>query len=386
VDLIKAAVIGAGFVGPHHVDAVRRGGYGDVVVLADIDAAKAQTKAGLLRVERWTGDVDSVLGDPEIDVIHVCTPNVSHAELAIRALRAGKHVVVDKPLACRGDEADAMVAAARQTNRHAAVSFVYRGYPMIRRARDLVLSDALGELRLIHGTYLQDWLSTETDYSWRVDSAVAGPSRVVADIGSHWFDTVEYIVGQRVRSVFASLACFLPVRMRPEIETEAFGGGSGPTQAIRVGNEDAATMLLRLEGGAVGAVVLSQVSPGHKNDFRFDIAGSHRTLAWQQESPEVLLLAGRNETQVLQRETQAVPNQPGVPGLPAGHVMGYASAFRDVLRPFYAMVAARKEPPSLEGGFAPYPTFADGARAVHFADAVLESARCERWVSLAPVS
>ena len=379
--LVRAAVIGAGFVGPHHVDAIRRTGYAEVVALAGTDPDRAAAKAASLGVARSTADAGELLYDPDIDAVHICTPNTTHVAMAAMAMEAGKHVVIEKPIATDTEGAERLVAIQRATGRHAMVAFTYRGYPMVGRARELVAAGDLGSLRLVHGAYLQDWLADPTDWNWRVEPAAGGASRAVADIGTHWFDTVEHVTGERVEAVFADLATFMPIRQRPrQAGGEAFGRSTGETDAISITSEDAATILLRFAGGGRGSCVISQVSPGNKNAFSFEIAGERQSLAWQQERPERLVLRSRDASTTLARSPDPRLG-PGVPPLPAGHPEGWSDALRDLFRPFYAAIATGVEA-SDPDTIAPYPTLEAGARALRFVDAVLRSSREDRWVSL----
>ena len=382
-DRLRTAIVGAGFIGPHHIDAVRRGGYADVAVLVDRDPDRGPVTARSLGVPQAVTDIDAVLRDSSIDVVHICTPNHTHVDLARAVMEAGKHVVVEKPVATDRAGATALLEVARRTRRHAAVALTYRGYPMVRRARELVRSGHLGRLRLVHGGYLQDWLSDPSDYNWRLDSAAGGVSRAFADIGTHWFDTVEFVAGARVTSVMADLATLVPVRYRPLRSAAAFSTGSGATEAVRVDTEDAATVLVRFDDGARGAVIVSQVSPGHKNDLTVHLSGSERSLGWAQEEPERLWLGARDESTLLTRAPSVDGWPVGVPALPAGHPEGWAEALRDLLRPFYAAIAAGDLP--LDGPDAPYPTLADGARGVALIEAVVESSRDGRWVDVEPI-
>ena len=374
-DRLKAAVIGTGFVGPFHVDAVRRGGYGEVVAVVGSDPDRTRRKADALGVARAHTDLAEVLEDPEIELVHICTPDATHVEFARRALEAGKHVVVEKPLALTSADARSLVQLAAECGRHAAVAFTYRGYPMVRRARQAIADGEAGSVRLIHGGYLQDWLANETDYNWRLEPAKGG-SRAVADIGSHWFDTAEYVTGSHITAVFADFATFLEHRQRPTAPTAAFEGPSGSTESVAVESEDAATILLRFDGDARGAVVISQVSPGRKNALTLEVAGSRASVAWAQEEPERLWLGTRDDQRTLVRG--AAPQSTGVPSLPAGHPEGWAEALRDMLRDFYAAVASGKPPDQAPA----YPSLAAGARAVAIVEAVVESARSETWVAV----
>ena len=394
--MLRVAVIGTGFVGPFHVDAVRRGGYGEVTLIAGSDAGRAAERARALGVHRSTANVADVFGDPAIDVVHVCTPNVSHVDLTERALAAGKHVVVEKPVAMDLDGAHRSLRAARASGRHAMVAFTYRGYPMVRRARAIVAAGAgeLGALRLARGQYIQDWLSDPGAYNWRVDPAIGGTSRAVADIGSHWFDTTEFVSGQRVEAVFADLATFIPIRRRSAGSGAlAFGGSSADGEEVAIASEDAATILVRMIGGARGACVLSQVSTGWKNAFEVALDGERASLVWAQEDPERLWVRTKDAARTMQRaagdtagaDAAGTGAVPGVPSLPAGHPEGYAEAFRDLFRPFYRAIV-EGDPPryaaSDPGDEAPYPTLGDGLRAVAFVDAALRSSREGRWVDL----
>ncbi|MHB8397763.1 MAG: Gfo/Idh/MocA family protein [Candidatus Limnocylindrales bacterium] len=392
---LRAAVVGMGFIGPHHVDAIRRAGYADVVAVVGSDLARIRASAAVLGVPRATVDLDEVLGDRAIDVIHVCTPNRTHVEIATAVLAAGKHLVLEKPVATDRAGATALLAAAARSSRHAMVALTYRGYPMVRRARAIVAAGSLGELRLVHGGYLQDWLARPADYNWRVDPGIGGPSRAVGDIGTHWFDAAEFVSGVRVEAVLADLATFIPTRERSVGGSVSFASGGGVRERIPVTSEDAATILLRFAGGARGTVLVSQVSPGRKNAFTLDLAGSERSLAWAQEEPEELRIAGFDRTEVLRRDPSAVatdpaapagpgtPATPGTPALPAGHPEGWGDALRDLFRPFYAAVAANEPPP--RAGDAPYPTLRDGARGIEFVEAVLQSATEGRWQALVPI-
>ncbi len=379
VTRLKTAVIGTGFVGPHHVDAVRRGGYADVEVIVGSDPDRTARRAGEIGVGRWSTSVDEVLADETIDVVHVCTPNNTHVSLARAALEAGKHVVLEKPIAVNLAGADDLVRAAAQSGRHAMVALTYRGYPMVIRARSAVSDGELGDIRLVRGSYIQDWLSDPADYNWRVDPEVGGRSRAVADIGTHWFDTAEFVTGLRVESVLADLATFIGERSRPLGASIAFSGATGPSEPVAIHSEDAATILLRFAGGARGTCVVSQVSPGHKNAFNLSVDGSQRSMSWEQQLPEQLWLYERDQSRLLARDPGGAQPGAGVPWLPAGHPEGWAEALRDLLRPFYAAVAAGTPP---DPDTAPYPTFRAGARSIAFVEAVLASSDRGGWVPL----
>jgi predicted dehydrogenase len=375
---LRTAVIGTGFVGPHHVDAVRRTGYADVEVLVGSDPDRTARRAKELGVARWSTDVDAVLGDPEIDVVHVCTPNNTHVPLARATLEGGKHLVLEKPIALDSEGARDLVDTAARTRRHAMVALTYRGYPMVRRARKTVEEGQLGEIRLVHGAYLQDWLADVGDFNWRVDPGVGGQSRAVADIGTHWFDTAEFVTGLQVEAVLADFATFMPTRMRAAGASIAFSTAEGPMEPVRVESEDAATILLRFAGEVRGTCVVSQVSTGRKNALSLHVDGASRSLTWEQEAPERLWLRERDEARLLVRNPEPQAGS-GIPSLPAGHPEGWGEALRDLLRPFYAAVAADAPPTPDEVA---YPTLRAGARSIAFVEAAVASSASGAWVPL----
>ncbi len=376
-DRLRVGIIGTGFVGPHHVDAAHRTGLADVVALAGSSVERAQPAAERLGVEGVV-PVEELLTDRSIDVVHVCTPNASHADLGRRALASGKHVIMEKPLALDSAEAAQLRRQAADAGLHAAVAFTYRGYPMIRRARADARGGRLGDLRIAFGAYLQDWLLKAGDYNWRVEPGAGGRSRAVADIGSHWFDTVEHVSGMLTVEVMADIRTFITHRIRPTAGASTFDHGDLHGESVPVQTEDAATIMLRFDGGAIGTFLISQVSPGHANDFSWELTGSNASLAWRQEEPELLRYREREIGSVTVQRAPSGVVAPGVPSLPGGHPEGWSDALRDLFRDVYASILTAQPPPD-DGT---YPTFADGERAVRFVDAVLRSAERGGWERL----
>jgi predicted dehydrogenase len=347
------------------------------MALVGRDRARTEECASRLGVPVATDDPNVVFNDPQIEVVHICTPNDSHAGLATQALEAGKHVVVEKPLAIHSGDARELTELARERGLHAMVCFTYRGFPMVRHAREIVASGEAGRLWLAHSTYVQDWLALPSDYNWRVDATVGGTSRAVADIGCHAFDTLEWVTGDRVEALTADMATVMPVRQRPA------EGRKLVSETVRVQSEDAAAVLLRFAGGAHGVLSVSQVSAGRENAFSFELAGSGRTVRWDHERPEQLWLGSRDASQTLNRTGKEPRSPMGVPPLPPGHPEGWGSALRDVIQPFYAEVFEGRPPVHDAAGIgAKYPTLADGARAVSFVEAVVRSSTERTWVEL----
>ena len=373
------AVVGTGFVGPHHVDAIRRTGLGEVLTLVGSDKSRTKARAAALGIPATATDLATVLRDPRIDVVHVCTRNVSHVPLALEALGAGRHVMIEKPMAMDGAGARRVVTAARHAGRHVGVAFTYRGYPMVQRARQLIADGEIGDVRLVHGGYLQDWLSEPTDYSWRVDPATSGPSRSVADIGTHWFNVAEFVSGLQIMEVFADLATLVPIRYRPREAAATYRQSSGAVDEIPMETEDAAFIVVRFENGVHGACTISQVSPGRRNRLTLEISGSTRTVAWDHEfAPESLWIGSRDATTIRSRDVDDTRSGRGIDGLPPGLPEGWDEAFRNLFLEFYGAIAAGVSP----AGPLPYPGVTEGLRAVSFVDAVLRSHRTRRWAPL----
>jgi predicted dehydrogenase len=312
--------------------------------------------------------------DPHVDVVHVCTPNHLHGPLASAALAAGKHVVCEKPLALDAAGARSLVAAASSAGLVATVPFVYRFYALVREARARVAAGGIGAVRLVHGSYLQDWLATADDDNWRVDPALGGGSRAFADIGSHWCDLVEFVSGDRLAAVCAETVTAVPERVTAAA-THAFGAAHAAGPRRTVTTEDIGLVLFRTAGGAVGTVVVSQVSPGRKNRLQFEIAGADATLSFDQEQPETLWVGRRPSAELVVRDPAYLdPAASPYAVLPPGHPQGYQDCFDAFVADTYRAIRSGGT-----AGVDGLPTFADGARAADITDAVLRSASSGRW-------
>src|SRR5688572_6180008 len=309
-------LVGPGFVAAHHVDAVRRLGFVDVVAVCDVTQELAAAKAAALGAPKAYGSVEALAADPAVHVVHVTTPNAQHGRGVRAALAAGKHVLCEKPLAMSSEEALALWQAARTAGVVHAVMFNYRGNPMVQEARAMVASGELGPIHFVHGAYLQDWLLEPSDFSWRLEPEHGGPSVAFGDIGSHWVDLVQHVVGRRIESVLADLTTVVPVRQKPRASREAFAGRDGsPTEDYTVRSEDLASVLLRFEGGGKGCVSVGQVCAGHKNDFWFELNGAAASLRWRQEQQNELWVGKRHQPSAI------VPKDPA---LLSPHARSYA--------------------------------------------------------------
>ncbi|KOX15974.1 oxidoreductase [Nocardiopsis sp. NRRL B-16309] len=358
----RAAVIGTGFMGRVHTHAVRAHG-GRVVGVAGSSQDKAERFRTTHGLDRAVGHALDLIHDPDVDVVHVCTPNHLHAPLSLAALSAGKHVVCEKPLATDAATARSLVTAAEEAGRVAVVPFAYRFHPMAREARARVAAGAIGRVSLAHGGYLQDWLLSPEDDNWRVDAELGGPTRAFGDIGSHWCDMLEFVTGDRITAVSAQTSRVNDTR----------GSASRP-----VTTEDLVAFQFSTRGGAIGSAVISQVSPGRKNQLLLEVAGSEGSLVFDQERPETLWSASRGRTALISRDDPDLSADAArLVTVPVGHPQGYQDCFNALVADTAAAIAGH-EPEGL-------PRFTDGLRAAVLAEAVLESARERRWVDVPEV-
>ena len=370
---LGAGVIGAGFAGRIHARSVQLAG-GRLVGIVSSSPERTGAVAAELGDVRAFSTPQELIADPGVEVVHICTPNHLHAELAEAALAAGKHVVCEKPLTMDSASAQRLVALAESSGLVATVPFVYRFYPLVRAARDRVQGGDLGVVRLVHGTYLQDWLMAVGDYNWRVDPLLGGRSRAFADIGSHWCDLMEFVTGQRITRLTARLTTVLEQRIGAAGRA-SFAPAVEEGTKVGVSTEDVALVLFETDGGGLGSLVVSQVSPGRKNRLWFEIDGSRRSVAFNQEQPETLWVGGRDESTVLARGASgAGESARRFDLLPAGHPRGYHDCFDAFVADTYRAIRGA----SAEG----LPLFSDGLRAVRITESVLASAQTGRWCAV----
>lgn len=361
---IRAGVVGTGFIGAVHVDALRRLG----VAVAGVVGSSPE-RAEAKRLGPVVESYEALLADDRIDVVHLTTPNSLHYEQVLAALAAGKHVVCEKPLALTSVQSAELLERAERSGLVHCTNFNIRFYPQVQEAR--ARAGGLGEIFSVHGGYLQDWLLRPTDWNWRLEPEKGGALRAVTDIGSHWLDLVQFVTGLEVSEVFADLATAIPVRRRPRGEVETFAAAEDvEREDAPMATEDLAHILVRFRGGARGSCVVSQVAAGRKNAIHFEVDGSESALAWNGESPEELWLGRRDEPNGL-----LLRGPGGVSQLPAGHAEGFADTFRELYRAVYRAVAAGEPGDD-------YPTFRAGHVENVLAEAVAQS-NCEhRWVEV----
>ena len=385
---IRAAVVGVGFIGVAHVEALRRIGV-DIKGVVGSSPDRARAKAASAGLPPAYESFDALLADPEVDAIHIASPNHLHSEQVRAVLAAGKHVICEKPLAVSSAETADLVeraAAARLVN---AVCFNLRFYPLCHQMRAMVASGQIGAPRFVTGSYLQDWLLLDTDWNWRLVPEQAGELRSVADIGSHWLDLSRFITGRKVVEVMADLHTFVPIRRHPRGPVETFAASAAqdlpqrnlPEETLieeEMSSDDGASIMLRYEDGTRGLVAISQVSAGRKNTISMEIDGAESALAWMSEDPDRLWIGHRGRAnEILQRDPSLVDESVRpIIAYPGGHVEGYPDTFRALFQEVYRHIDAGGT------GQPTYPNFADGHDAVCVTEAVAASHQRQSWVKV----
>lgn len=379
---IKVGIVGSGMMGPIHTEALRRLGFVEVVALAEANDELAKVKAEQLNIPKAYGDYHKLIADPDVEVVHNCTPNALHFEVSKAAMAAKKHIVSEKPLAMNSKESRELVRLARESGVVNAIHFNYRNYPLVQHMKELVRSGELGKVLMIHGSYLQDWLLFDTDYNWRVDAAAGGESRAFADIGSHWFDLAQYVSGEEVAEVVANLGIIHKTRKKPKRPIETFAGKLLKPEdyaEVPVTTEDCATVLFRTKSGALGSMLVSQISAGRKNRLWIEIDCAQGSVAWNQEEPNTLWIGrrqGPNE-EVIKDPSLMKPQVRSFAHYPGGHPEGYSEGPLNLFANVYKYIAEGAK------GAPTFSTFQDGHVEIAICEAVLESHKKRAWTKVA---
>jgi predicted dehydrogenase len=377
---LKTAVFGTGFVGRVHLEGIRRLGFVQVYAIGEPQIEKANQLAAEFGVPKTEADYRRILEDPAVDAVHVCTPNFMHFPIAKAALQAGKHVICEKPLATSIQEAQELVALAAETKRRNATFHNLRYYPMVQHMRRMREDGDLGDIILVQGTYSQDWLLYDTDWNWRLDSKHNGPSRCMADIGSHWCDMAEHVTGQRITSVCADLQTYHKTRKQPKGPVETFAGKTlRPEDYVEtpIDTEDFGAVLFRMGDRTRGAFTASQLSSGRKNRLNIEIYGTKCGVSWDQERPDELWIGHRNSNnQIIIKDPSLLKEKArSYADLPGGHSEGYDDTFKQVFRRFYKSINDPSMAPE-------YPQFVDGLRQLTILEAEMKSNQTRAWVDV----
>ena len=381
---IRTAIFGTGFMGRVHLEGVRRVESVEVGAVVGRTAESAKRLGAGFSIPTLATDYREVLRDPTIDAVHICTPNAQHFSMAKDALLAGKHVLCEKPLATSVEEGEELVSLAARQGLRNCVCHNLRYYPMVQQMRAMREAGDLGEILVAQGTYSQDWLLYDTDWNWRVETKAGGPSRCMADIGSHWFDLAEHVTGLRVTSLCADLQTFHSTRKQPKHSVETFANKLlGPEDYIGtvVETEDFGAVIFHMGTRARGSVTASQVSAGRKNRFNIEIYGTRSSVAWNQERPDELWVGHRDTSNEIFIKDPSLlkPGARSYADLPGGHSEGYDDTFKQIFRRFYASIATPDATPE-------YPQFVDGLRQLTILDAALQSHRTRSWIDVPGLS
>lgn len=385
MEKIKAGVVGTGFVGPLHIENLRRLGIAEVIAIAEITQEKADSMANKLGIPRaYGGDWQKLIDDPDVQVVHITAPNKLHFPIAKASIEAGKHVICEKPLTMDTKEAKILVDLARLKKVVNATTFNMAFYPMVRQAKEMVARGDLGKVFLVHGRYLQDWLSKDSDYNWRVEAEISGKSRVVADICSHWMQMVQMILNKKIKSVYADSTIFIPFRKKPltEIPTH-FERELKPDeyQEIKVDTEDHATIMFKFEDNIKGVLIAAQVCPGRKQFIEWEISASEKSLSWNGEEPNNLWIGQRSDNNAILLKDPNVlyKNAREYAHYSAGLAEGYPDSWKNLLMVIYKYIQNFNPNDYIEPVF---PTFEEGYKIQVLIDSILESIKKNKWIDV----
>jgi len=383
---IKVGIIGAGSIGRVHIDSLRRLGFVEVVALATSREETAKTKARDLCIPKAYGDYRELIEDEEVEVVDIASPNYLHFPQAKMALEAGKHVVCEKPLGMNSEESRTLVNLAKEKKLVNALIFNIRFYPLVQQVKAMVERTQVGSINIVHGGVYQDWLFHETDYNWRVESKRGGVLRAVGDIGIHWLDTIQFVTGLRVESVFSDLATFIPWRYESEGETQASLQQKMETRSYRkkhVTTEDYAAVLLKFyKANARGLMGVSQISAGRKFKLFFEISGSKSSVAWDSEKANELWIGHRDKPNEILIKTPSLLYESSRRYISylGGAGEGFLETHFQCSRAIYEYIWKEKYRKDIKPNF---PTFEDGHRAQLICEAILESAKQKKWIKVA---
>lgn len=377
---IKVGILGTGFSASSHIEALRRIPNIEIVGVSSRELKKAEQFAAHHHIPKAYADATELINDPDIEVIHNCTTNHLHFQFNKEILLAGKHLMTEKPLAINSEQSEELVELAKKSNVISGICFNYRFYPLVAQMREDIRTKKHGKANLVYGGYVQDWCSNVTDYSWRMDKELNGESRAIADIGSHWCDTVEHILGKRIVSVCADLGTVHKVRYKSKDGNTTFSQAKEDTEMVEVpiDTEDYGSVLVRFEDNIQGVFTVSQVSVGRKNNFHFDLVTDQATLAWDQEKPNELWIGRRDKAnEVLVKDPSLLSeNASKMAHFPGGHQEGWPDGLKNLFLNFYEAVSKND---TQAGDFA---TIADGHHIMQIIEAILESNRTRSWVDI----
>ena len=377
---IKVGIVGMGYIGESHIEALRRIGICELAAVADTNAELAKAKADYYGIEKCYSSIDELLADPGIDAVHNCTPNFLHLSINKKIIESGKHLLSEKPLCMNYGEAKELVELKNKyPDSVAAVNFNYRLNPMVQEVKSRIKAGEIGDVRIMTGSYQQDWLLYDTDYSWRLEPEVSGISCAIADIGSHWMDVVQHVTGHRITEVMADLKTIIPIRKKPVKQTETFTSNvPSEYEEVEIRNEDYGAVLFHTDKGATGVYHVSELAAGHGCYFNFEINGSKASFKWNQEENDRLWKGQRGgENHLIIRDPNTIsPEVKPYTSLAMGHPEGWNDAFKGNIYSFYKYIeeGCKDEPI--------FSTLEQAAYIVRLTEAIVRSSKEKKWISV----
>lgn len=377
---LKTAIIGLGYIGESHIEAIHRLGMCELYGVYDVNSEAAKQKAEYYGIPKCYSSIDELLADPEVDVVHNCTPNRLHHEINCKILNSGKHLFSEKPLCSTYEEAQELIKVKKAHPELAAgVNFNYRLNPMVMEMKSRIKRGDIGDVRIMSGSFLQDWLLYDTDYSWRLEPELAGDSCCIADIGSHWMDAVQFVTGHKITKVMADLETVIPVRKKPTKANLTFTS-EVPTEfeEVEVKNEDYGAVLFKTDKGARGVFFASELCAGHGCGLNFEIDGSKASFRWHQEENDKLWMGNRDTDNhyIIRNPNGLTPEAKAFTGLAKGHPEGWNDAFKGNFWSFYQYIADGMK------GEAPFATLEDAARLVRLTECIVKSSKEQKWIEV----
>ena len=384
MERIRIGIIGMGYIGVSHIEACRRIGFVEVVAVADTNYELAKAKADEYSIPKCYATVEQLLADPDIDAVHDCTPNFLHAEINEKIIRSGKHIFSEKPLARSSEETKRVLDLLKEyPDTVAGVNFNYRMNPQLQEMKARVQSGQCGKVLLVHGSYLQDWLLYETDYNWRIEPEISGPSRCIADIGSHWMDSIQNITGAKITEVFADLVTVFPTRKKAKTQVETFSHNDGEIEyeEVPVNTEDYGAVMIRLDNGASGVFYVSEVSAGRGCYINIEVDGAKESYEWNQQRCDEMWVGRRDGANCLElrNPNSLSPNAAQYTYLAKGHPEGWNDAFKNNFMAFYTFIRDGKKLGTDKPDFA---TFEEADYIVRLTEAIIESSKTKQWVKV----
>ncbi|WMJ85615.1 Gfo/Idh/MocA family protein [Anaerocolumna sp. MB42-C2] len=379
--VLRIGVIGTGFIGKQHIEAIRRIPGAEVVAVADSNGEMVKSVSEQLHIPSYYSDYTELLKKKDIDIVHNCTPSALHFEINKAVMKSGKHVYCEKPLTLNTKESEELVQLSKEKGIAAGANFNYRHNAMVQEMHERVKNNSIGEILVVHGQYLQDWLLYDTDYDWRLDPKLGGESRAVSDIGSHCFDTMQYILNKKIISVYANLITVYPIRKRTEKVGGTYSNQQGKVlEEVSIHSEDVAFIMIKFENGTQGLINLSQVGAGKKNGLSVTISGSTASLEWEQERPDKLWVghrdSGNEEIYASSGFLTGAAKRYAL--LPNGHPLGWTDALKCAIQSFYEAILHDTYQEDKQN----YATFADGHYIMKLVEACLISSQHKEWVDI----